>query len=389
MIIPKDHMSISGRKIDISPGYVYAVYMNGTPSTFDPELPYNDLPPLPPPIEVETRGVLKAVVAAREQLAALDTACRLIPNPHIITSTIPLREAQASTEIENIVTTNDELFRAAWAVDADPSPATKEALRYREALHRGVAQLGERPVSVKTAEMLGSILQGGPALIRSTPGTFIGDPAKKTRVYTPPEGREVIERHLGAWERFIYSDHDLDPLVLMAVTHYQFEAIHPFYDGNGRTGRLLNVLLLIQANLLQLPVLYLSGYIVSNKSEYYRLLRAVTEESAWEDWVLFMVRGVEQAARDAYELINRLRDLQEQIAAEIRGIGGIQPAAELAEVLLMNPYVRIQDIIDAELAQRQTASNWLAKLVRAGLLVEVKVGRQKIFVNGRALEILT
>lgn len=363
--------------------------MRAQPPIFDPNLPHNELPPLPPGSEVETVAVLKAVIRAREQLAVLDTACRLIPNPHIITSTIPLREAQASSEIENIVTTNDELFRAAWGVDVAPSPATKEALRYSEALHRGVELLTDRPVSVKTAVEIGTVLQGRTALIRANPGTFIGDPAKRVRIYTPPEGRDVIEGHLASWERFIYSDHGLDPLVLLALTHYQFEAIHPFYDGNGRTGRILNVLLLIQEKLLELPVLYLSGYIVANKSEYYRLLRGVTEQGDWEEWVLFMVQGVEQAAREAYQLIDRLRKLQDQLVIEIRGLGGIQPAAELAELLMVNPYVRIQDIISAGLAQRQTASGWLASLVEVGILREMKVGRQKIFINPRALDILS
>jgi len=358
-------------------------------ANFDPTVPYNDLPPLPPAEQVETVRILKAVISAREQLAVLDTACRLIPNPHIITSTIPLREAQASTEIENIVTTNDELFRAAWDVDLDPSPATKEALRYREALHTGVTHLAERPVSVKTAELVGGILLGRTALIRSTPGTYIGDPVAQTRVYTPPEGQRVIENHLSAWEKFIYSDHELDPLVLMALTHYQFEAIHPFHDGNGRTGRILNVLLLIQEGLLELPVLYLSGFIVANRTEYYRLLRKVTEHGAWEEWLLFMLRGVEQAARSAIRLINSLRELQESTVAEIRALGNIQPAAEVSELLLVNPYVRIQDVIDAELAKRQTASGWLASLVAAGILQELKIGRQKIFINTRALSILT
>lgn len=358
-------------------------------SGFHPEQPYNDLPALPPQVAVETTAVLKAVIRAREQLAKLDTACRLIPNPAIITSTIPLREAQASTEIENIVTTNDELYRAAWSVDTNPTPATKEALRYNSALHFGVEQLSARPVSTKTAAQICGLLQAREAITRSTPGTYIGDPVRKTRVYTPPEGREVIERHLSNWERFIYSDHGLDPLVLMAVTHYQFEAIHPFHDGNGRTGRILNVLLLIQEGVLQLPVLYLSGFIVANKSRYYRLLREVTETGNWEQWILFMVEGVEHSAREAYHLIDRLRTLQERTVLDIRECGGIQPAAELAELLMVNPYLRIQNVIDAGLAKRQTASSWLNTLVAANLLTEVKVGRQKLFINERSLEILT
>ena len=261
-------MSILGGKIDIFGGYVYSLDMSDH-SPFDPNVPYNNLPPLPPRDEVETVAVLKAVIAANKELGALDSACRLIPNPAIITSTIPLREAQASSEIENIVTTNDELFRAAYAVDAEPTPATKEALRYNKALHLGVESLATRPLSIHTAQQVCSALQDAPAVVRSMPGTYIGDPVKKIKFYTPPEGKEIIEQHLSQWERFIYSDHGLDPLVLLALLHYQFEAIHPFYDGNGRTGRILNILLLVQEGLLRLPVLYLSGYIVNNKADYY------------------------------------------------------------------------------------------------------------------------
>lgn len=333
--------------------------------------------------------MLKAVIQAREQLAALKTACALIPNPHVITSTIPVREAQASSEIENIVTTNDELFRAAWDVDEAPSAATKEALRYRSALHLGVELLPELPVSEKLALRIGRELQGSGALIRSQPGTIIGNPDTKTTIYTPPEGKDVIERHLAAWERFIYSSHGLDPLVLMALTHYQFEAIHPFYDGNGRTGRILNVLMLVQNGLIDLPILYLSGYIVRNKSEYYALLRGVTERQEWENWILFMVRGVEESAREAYGLIDQLRSVQAEIVAEIRKSMSVAPAAELAEVLMVNPYVRISDIVDAGLAKRQTASAWLSELVQAEVLQEWKVGRQKIFINVRSLRVLT
>ncbi len=356
--------------------------------SFDPAVPHNDLPPLPPAQELETARVLKAVIEARSELAALNTACRLIPNPEIITSTIPLREAQASTEIENIVTTNDELFRAEWSVDPEPSPATKEALRYRDALRQGVELLRHRPVSEKVAVEICSTLQGGHASIRSTPGTYIGDPHRNTRIYTPPEGLETIQHHLAAWERFIYSDHGLDPLVLMAATHYQFEAIHPFYDGNGRTGRILNILLLLQEDVLSLPVLYLSGYIVDNKAEYYRLLNAVTASGAWEDWLLFMVQAVAESARSTSLLIDDLRHLQDTTTQRVRELG-IAPAAELTELLFIQPYIRIGDVIDRGLAKRQTASSWLAALAEAQILDEWKVGRSKVFLNTAALEILT
>ncbi|MBF9011492.1 Fic family protein [Corynebacterium sp. CMW7794] len=356
---------------------------------FDPQQPFNELPPLPPADVVETVPVLKAIIDAKEKLAELRTACQLIPNPDIITSTIPLREARASSAIENIVTTNDELFRAAWQVDAEPTPATKEALRYSFALGAGVKSLDERPLSEKTARVVCSRLLDTEADVRSLPGTCIGNPLTQTRIYTPPEGKEVIEKHLAAWENYIYSEHDVDSLVKMALLHYQFEAIHPFYDGNGRTGRILNVLYLLQEQLLELPVLYLSGFIVEHKAEYYKRLNAVTAVGRWEEWLLFMINGVRAAAVDASDMITDLRALQETTAQEIRTAGVIAPAKEMAELMLIKPYLRIQDVMDTGLVKRQTAASWLHHLVELGILEENRVGRGKVFINHRALAVLT
>lgn len=383
-------MSIFRPKIDITHQYVYSFDMSST--TFDPNRPFNELPPLPPAQVVETVPVLKAIIAAKEKLAELRTACQLIPNPEILTSTIPLREARASTEIENIVTTNDELFRAAWNVDAEPTPATKEALRYNAALHAGLESIGQRPLSAKTTQIVCGTLQSDEphiAPFRSYPGTFIGNPHTQQRIYTPPEGREVIEQHLSRWERYIYSEYDVDSLVKMALLHYQFEAIHPFTDGNGRTGRILNVLYLLQEALLPFPVLYLSGYIVENKAQYYRCLNPVTTESAWEDWLLFMIRGVEVAATDASTMIADLRQVQDEITAVIRDAGIISPAKEMSEITMVRPYLRIQDVEDSGLVKRQTAATWLNHLVDIGVLSETKRGRQRIFINDAALRVLT
>lgn len=383
-------MSIFRPKIDITHQYVYSFDMSST--TFDPNRPFNELPPLPPAQVVETVPVLKAIIAAKEKLAELRTACQLIPNPEILTSTIPLREARASTEIENIVTTNDELFRAAWNVDAEPTPATKEALRYNAALHAGLESIGQRPLSAKTTQIVCETLQSDEphiAPFRSYPGAFIGNPHTQQCIYTPPEGREVIEQHLSRWERYIYSEHDVDSLVKMALLHYQFEAIHPFTDGNGRTGRILNVLYLLQEALLPFPVLYLSGYIVENKAQYYRCLNRVTTESAWEDWLLFMIRGVEVAATDAATMIADLRQVQDEITAVIRDAGIISPAKEMSEITMVRPYLRIQDVEDSGLVKRQTAATWLNHLVDIGVLSETKRGRQRIFINDAALRVLT
>ncbi|MHC9574164.1 Fic family protein, partial [Corynebacterium diphtheriae] len=273
---------------------------------------------------------------------------------------------------------NDELFRAAWNVDAEPTPATKEALRYNAALHTGLESIGQRPLSAKTTQIVCGTLQSDEphiAPFRSYPGTFIGNPHTQQRIYTPPEGREVIEQHLSRWERYIYSEHDVDSLVKMALLHYQFEAIHPFTDGNGRTGRILNVLYLLQEALLPFPVLYLSGYIVENKAQYYRCLNRVTTESAWEDWLLFMIRGVEVAATDASTMIADLRQVQDEITAVIRDAGIISPAKEMSEITMVRPYLRIQDVEDSGLVKRQTAATWLNHLVDIGVLSETKRGR--------------
>lgn len=350
--------------------------------SFDPEQPYQELPPLPPRREIETPRVLKSVVAASRHLASLDMACKRLPDPSLLINIAPLLEAQASSEIENIVTTNDELFRAAHnALDEPLSPAVKEALRYRGALKAGFEHLQQRPLSFQTALAVASDLIGSEAQVRSMPGTFIGNPATRERAYTPPEGRAVILDKLADWERFIHDHEPLDPIVAMALQHYQFEAIHPFHDGNGRTGRILNLLCLKEYGLLELPVLYLSGYFVRRKDEYYRLLRAVTEEDAWEDWVTYVTTGVSEAAQSALHLAERVLEARDLLETAIRTGHARMPAADLATLLNRQPYARIDDVVGLGLAKRATASSWLNELADAGLVVRQKIGRGLVFIN--------
>lgn len=350
--------------------------------------PHQDLPALPPSSDVETPTVLKATVAASRALARLDGACKRLPDPTMLINVIPLMEAQASSEIENIVTTNDELFRAAHGAAPDLTPPVKEALRYREALSAGFRALGTRPVTTTLATEICTHIQGRPARIRDTPGTYIGNPVTKARIYTPPEGKDVILDHLSAWERFVHDDHGLDPLVVMALAHYQFEAIHPFFDGNGRTGRVLNLLLLIEMGLLDLPILYLSGHIMRHKDEYYRQLNAVTHEDAWEAWILFMLAGVESTARWTLELVDSTDDMRASMETDIRTVNPRLPASDITRLLFTQPYLRIENVVDAALAQRQTASKWLTDLADAGLIQKERAGRSVVFVNTRLLSAL-
>jgi len=228
-----------------------------------------------------------------------------IPNPTVLINTIPLLEAQASSEIENVVTTTDELFRH-QSDDAAADTATRETLRYRTALRAGFDQTVQRGLTTATALEVCSTIKGRDMQIRALPGTRIGNPVTGELAYSPPEGRDVIIQKLDIWKRFVHEDDGLDPLVRMAAAHYQFEAIHPFADGNGRTGRILNVLMLVEAGLLRLPVLYLSRFIIDKKNDYYRLLLAVTAQGAWEEWVLYMLTGIEVTSQSTLRKIDAI-----------------------------------------------------------------------------------
>lgn len=356
-----------------------------TPS---PDQPYQDLPPLPPNGVVETPAVLKATISASRALARLDGAYKRLPDPTMLINLIPLMEAQASSEIENIVTTNDELFKAANGALSTLTPQVKEALRYREALRAGHESLDLRPITHQTAIDVCSILQASPAIIRNQPGTYIGNPATGRCIYTPPVGKDVILDHLSAWERFLHGDHGLDPLVVMALTHYQFEAIHPFFDGNGRTGRILNLLILIETGLLELPILYLSGHIVRHKDTYYERLNAVTHNGEWEPWILFMLSGIESTARWTLDLVERTDQMRALMEHQIREQNSKLPAASLARMLFSQPYLRIDNVVEAGLAKRQTAAHWLTELAEPGLIIKERVGRNVIFINSRLLQTL-
>lgn len=353
------------------------------------DAPYNELPDLPPRVDVESKHVLKQVAEARAALAGLDQAARRIPNPTVLLNAIPLLEAQASSEIENIVTTADELFTAEQ-LDADSArPEAKEALRYRLALFNGVESVRRRPLSARTLVDICSTIQARDMRIRDLPGTFVGNPATRQAIYTPPEGRALLEERLDAWTRFLHASNDIDPLVVMALAHYQFEAIHPFSDGNGRTGRIVNILVLIERGLLSEPILYLSRYIIQNKAEYYRLLLAVTAESAWEAWASFMLEGVRETALSTIEKIDDIQRVHHEMQAELRSLlpGGAN--ADLLDVLFEQPYCRISTVMSRCDVSRPTATKWLRLLAEGGVLTQLRVGKHLIYVNRRFFSVLT
>lgn len=353
--------------------------------SFDRNLPYNDLPALPPPVELETKAVLKRAVAAHRALADLRGMASRIPNQGILINGIVLQEARLSSEIENIVTTQDELFRAAADPEGKADSATKEVLRYREALWHGFDLLKDRPLTTNLFVELARIIKNTALDVRGVPGTKLANPNSGEVIYTPPEGQTVIRDKLANLERFLYPDppDDLDPLVRMAVMHYQFEAIHPFTDGNGRTGRILNILWLVEQGLLDIPVLYLSRYILANKAAYYRGLRGVTEAAAWEPWVLFMLEAVEQTARETAERVMRILELMEQTRQDVQARAPRIYSKDLVETIFQHPYCKIQFLLEARLAKRQTASDYLRTLAELGVLRPLKIGREMYYINER------
>lgn len=357
--------------------------------SFRPDTPYNTLPALPPRADVESKAVLKACISARAALAELRVSGQLIPNQSVLINSIPLLEAQASSEIENIVTTTDRLFRFANEPGDRADPATKEALRYRTALSEGFQSLKTRPVSTSTAVAVCRRIKGVDLDIRTTPGTTLMNEATGAVIYTPPEGQALLRDKLANWERYIHDAEEIDPLIRLAIMHYQFEAIHPFIDGNGRTGRILNLLYLVDKGLLDIPVLYLSRYIIGHKRAYYDRLLAVTTDGAWEDWILYMLQAVRETADWSTARIRAIRDLLDETAARIRRDLPKIYSRELAEVIFVNPYCRISDLVQAGIAKRQAASVYLKALVEAGLLQEVKAGRENLYINPALLSLLS
>lgn len=364
-----------------------------------PLLPFNSLPPLPPASFVETSGLLKAVVQAERALAELKGFCQTLPNPALLINTIALQESKASSAIENIITTNDELYQAVMhsrqaeyfdeISDAAPANA-KEVLRYRQALYKGYYELQQHGLLTTNVYItIAQTIKNTNIGLRRTSGVCLKNPVTGEIVYTPPEGEELIRAMLHDLERFIHDNNTgLEPLVRMALIHYQFEAIHPFVDGNGRTGRILMVLYLVQQGLLDMPVLFLSSFIIKHKAQYYELLRAVTEREAWHEWCVFMVQGVATTAQTTLEKIQQIRTTQAEMTE--RAHVGMKRgfSRELIDIIFQHPYCKIQTLVERKIAQRQTASVYLQDLVTLGILQPMKIGREIYFVNTALMQIL-
>jgi len=353
-----------------------------------PDRPYNDLPRLPPTINLDSVSILRACIPARAALAELKQAGQLLPNQDLLINLLPLLEAKDSSEIENIVTTADKLFQYSFEENLADS-VTKEALRYRTALNTGYRELEAKPLCTNTAIEICSTIKGMQMDVRKVPGTTLSNQRTGEIISTPPEGEQVLRDLLTNWENYLHQDDEIDPLIKMAVAHYQFEAIHPFLDGNGRTGRVLNILYLIEEGLLTLPILYLSRYIVQNKQDYYRLLHEVTTTEDWEAWILYMLKAVEITANWTTQKIDAVRKLIEHTSEYIKTNLPKIYSHELVQIIFEQPYCRISNLVESNIVKRQTASVYLKQLTEIGVLNEIQAGKEKLFVHPKLIQLMT
>ena len=356
---------------------------------FDKSKPYNDLPLLPPNTNLEKSKLLKEAIQANKTLAELKGVAQTIPNQSILVNTLPLQEARLSSEIENVLTTNDLLYEAMASTKNNYDPQTKEVLRYREALWEGYNELKKKDLlTTNLIIKLYQKIKNTNAGIRNTPGTKISNSSGEI-IYTPPEGENIIRDKLKNLENFIHDDDKIDPLIKLAVIHYQFEAIHPFTDGNGRTGRIINILYIIQQKLLDLPVIYLSRYVIENKNKYYELLRNVTEKKDWIPWIVYMLQGLRVTAAATVNKIKEIKNLFDESVDNMKAkLSSRVYSKELIELLFMQPYCKVEYVVNAGIVKRQTAAEYLKEIEKTGLLKSKKVGKEVLYLNVKLFELL-
>lgn len=355
---------------------------------FNREIPHNDLPLLPPNADIETKEILRKTISAGRALAQLNGTLLNLPNPTLFLDTIYLQEAKASSEVENIITTNDELYKSLVADRKVENSATKEVLSYKEALWLGLEQLKKKPfITTNLCISIVQCIKQNTASIRITAGTTLSN-TKGEVIYTPPSGEPVVREKLANLEKFINEEDAIDPLIKMALMHYQFEAIHPFADGNGRTGRILLLLYLKLSGLLDTPAIYLSEYIIKNKADYYKSLRSVTEQNDLESYILYMLDMIEETSNKGLERLNKITTTMDKTANEIKNKLPKIYSKDLVEILFRLPYTKRQHLIDENIGNPKTVGNYLQTLEEHGFLKSVKVGKEKLYLNQLLLKIL-
>ncbi len=356
----------------------------------DTEKAFNDLPFLPPAKEkIETIKVLRQLVKSSVALAELKGLANTLPNPNILLNAIILKEARASSEIENVITTQDKLYQALSAKNTQIDSATKEVLRYREAMLFGFHLIQKRGfLNTNAIIETQKVLEENNAGIRKLPGTALRNAATGKVIYTPPDDYDAILRLMKNLEEYLNEDDDISPLIKLAVQHYQFESIHPFYDGNGRTGRIINVLYLILHNLLESPILYLSAYIIDNKADYYRLLQEIRLKDNWEEWILYILKGVEVTAKETISQVQEINKLFIKTQEKVKSEAEKSYNKELLELLFEHPYSKIDYLIERLKISRITASKYLKELEKLGILQSKKVWKETLYINTELFDLL-
>lgn len=355
-----------------------------------------EIPLLPLPYDLETKAVLRQANKANRKLAELKGVAQTIPNERILISSLTLQEAKDSSAVENIVTTQDDLYRA--GLDAGFTligAATKEVLFYREAINEGFKLVRNKNIlTLNDIKRIQGVLEQNSAGFRTTPGTQLKRSSDGAVIYTPPQDGQRIVELMSNLEQFINDDElcPIDPLVKMAIIHHQFESIHPFYDGNGRTGRIVNILYLVTSGLLDLPILYLSRYITHNKAEYYERIQAIRNATGdnsaqWEAWILYMLRGVEQTAEETIALVKNIGKLMTEYKNIIRPAFGRKYSHELLNGLFYHPYTKIGHLESNMQVSRQTAAKYLDRLASLGLLQKERMGKENYYINTRLMEL--
>lgn len=353
------------------------------------------IPELPFHYDFETKEILRQVNHANRKLAELKGVALTIPNEQILINSLTLQEAKDSSEIENIVTTQDDLYKAELNLrETAINASAKEVLNYRQAMQKGFSLVrNTKLLTLNYIKQIQEVLENNKGGFRAGLGTTLQNQRKEI-IYTPPQSKIEIERLMHNLEQYINEPdmQDIDPLVKMAIIHHQFESIHPFYDGNGRTGRIISILYLVINNLLDLPVLYLSRYITHNKGEYYRLIQNVRDagtdnKAEWEKWILFMLRGVEETAEETIRLIKGIFQLMAEYKKILRPLFGRQYKHELLNNLFFHPYTKIEFIQQDMQVQRKTATKYLDMIVETGLLEKVKIKHTNYYMNVRLIDL--
>jgi len=345
-------------------------------------------PKLPINVDFETIKILKKAISANKALANLNGVSKIIPNRAILINSLVLQEAKDSSEIENIITTHDEIYKA--TVDSlHISKEAKEVQNYREALLKGLSLVQDNKLLLKKYIIeIQQELEQNEAGIRKQSGTNLKNQNTGEVIFIPPQDYEIIQDLLDNLEKYINEPNDIDPLINMAIIHYQFETIHPFYDGNGRTGRIINILYLILNDLLDIPILYLSNYIIQHKSDYYRLLQEVRTKNSWEEWILYILDSVEKTSLETIDLVNNIKELMDKNKLELKEKLPKIYSKDLLEIIFMHPYTKIDFLVDKLELHRDTAAKYLKQLESIGLLESIKIGRNKYFIHIELFNIL-